>query len=151
MQLPDALTIDVLLTDGSIAGIRHVRPEDEAALRDLNARVSLRTRRMRFFSTSERPGDWYVEKVLQDAALGSALVAEVSGKVVALGSFARSERDPELADLGLLVDDQHQHLGLGSLLLEHLAGVARHHGIATLTADVLVENAAMLRLLQDSG
>ena len=147
----EPLAIDVLLTDGGIAGIRLVRPSDEPALRDLNSRVSLRTRRMRFFSTSERPGDWYVDRVLEEASLGCALVAEIAGKVVALASFARWERDPQLADLGMLVDDEHQKQGLGALLLEHLAGLAKHAGITALTADVLAENSAMLRLLQDSG
>jgi acyl-CoA synthetase (NDP forming)/GNAT superfamily N-acetyltransferase len=143
--------LDVLLTDGSIASIRLVRGDDEGSLTSLNDRVSLRTRRMRFFSISERPGAWYVERVLQESALGSALVAEVDGSVVALASFARLERDPQLADLGLLVDDDHQHQGLGALLLEHLAGIARHQGITALTADVLSENHAMLRLLTSSG
>jgi acyl-CoA synthetase (NDP forming)/GNAT superfamily N-acetyltransferase len=146
-----APTLDVLLTDGSIAGIRLVRPDDEESLRSLNARVSLRTRRMRFFSSSERPGDWYIGRVLEEAALGCALVAEVAGEVVAVASFARLERDPRLADLGLLVDDAHQSQGLGALLLEHLAGIARQHGISALTADVLFENSTMLHLLQHSG
>jgi acyl-CoA synthetase (NDP forming)/GNAT superfamily N-acetyltransferase len=150
-SLTDALAIDVLLTDGGIAGIRPVQPSDEHAMRDLNSRVSLRTRRMRFFSTSERPGDWYVDRVLEEPSAGCALVAEVAGHVVALASFARSERDPQLADLGMLVDDQHQKQGLGALLLEHLAGLAKQAGITALTADVLAENSAMLRLLQDSG
>ena len=143
--------LDVLLTDGSIASIRLVRPEDASSLTSLNDRVSLRTRRMRFFSTSERPGEWYVERVLQESGLGNALVAEVGGAVVALASFARLERDPQLADLGLLVDDEHQHQGLGALLLEHLAGIARHQGITALTADVLSENHTMLKLLTSSG
>ena len=147
----DPLAIDVLLVDGGIAGIRLVEPSDEGALRDLNDRVSLSTRRMRFFSTSARPGDWYVDRVLEEASAGCALVAEVAGQVVALASFARWERDPQLADLGMLVDDEHQKLGLGALLLEHLAGLAKQAGITALTADVLAENSAMLRLLQDSG
>ena len=147
----EPLALDVLLTDGGIAAIRLVQQSDDQALRDLNNRVSLRTRRMRFFSSSERPGDWYVDRVLEEASLGCALVAEIAGQVVALASFARLERDPQLADLGMLVDDEHQKQGLGALLLEHLAGVAKQAGITALTADVLAENTGMLRLLRDSG
>lgn len=142
---------DVLLTDGSIARIRPVTPADEDALHALNERVTSRTRWMRFFSTGTAPGDWYVGRVLLETVLDCALVAEVSGTIVALASFARLERDPQLADLGVLVDDEHQHQGLGALLVEHLAGLARRQGLTALTADVLAENGAMLHLLRDSG
>jgi acyl-CoA synthetase (NDP forming)/GNAT superfamily N-acetyltransferase len=149
--LDDGITLDVLTRDGRIAQIRMVTTEDRAALTALNDRVTLRTRLMRYFSLSDAPGAWYVDRVLRSAQSGGALVAVVDGTVVALASFARLERDPAEADLGILVDDAHQVHGLGALLLEHLAAIARRHGIDTFTADVMLENTRMLRLLRDSG
>ena len=145
------LGLDVLLRDGTIARVRSVREDDGPRLHALNARVSLRTRRMRYFSASERPGEWYVERLLSEGLRDEALVMERDGVVVALASFARTERDPAIGDLGMLVDDDSQHLGIGQLLLEHLATAARFHGITALSADVLQENAPMLTLLRDSG
>ncbi|MCU1623765.1 MAG: CoA-binding domain protein [Frankiales bacterium] len=150
-DLSQGLDLDVLLRDGSIAQIRLVTGADEAALTALNARVSVRTRQLRYFSTSDRPGAWYVDQVLRSAPSGAALVAVVDQVVVALASFARLERDPETADCALLVDDEHQVHGLGALLLEHLAALARHHGICAFTADVLQENTRMRTLLSRSG
>jgi len=154
-DLPSAseleLGLDVLLRDGSIGRVRSVRADDGPHLRALNARVSLRTRRMRYFSASDRPGEWYVDRLLQEGVRDEALVLERDGVVVALASFARTERDPGIGDLGLLVDDDSQHLGIGQLLLEHLATAARFHGVTTLSADVLQENTDMLSLLADSG
>ena len=142
---------DVLLRSGGMAQLRRVTTDDEMSLRALNARVSSRTRMLRYFSPSEQPGDWYVDHVLRSARTDDALVALVGGHVVALGSFFRLQSDPTVGDLALLVDDEHQSEGLGALLLEHLAHLARRQGITSLSADVLVENHAMLQLLKESG
>ena len=145
------LRVDVLLRSGSLAEVRQLSPDDREALSDLNARVSLRTRTRRYFSLSDRPGQWYVEQLMLTARDQQALVALVQGHVVGLASFTRLARDPQAADLAVLIDDEHQHEGLGALLLEHLAHAARGQGIRRFTADVLLENTPMLRLLADSG
>ncbi len=151
VRTPEGPLLDVLLRDGGIAQVRLLGSADEAALRALNARVSLRTRMLRYFSVSDRPGEWYVDKIMSNARNGDALVALIDGQVVGLASFSRLERDPATADLALLVDDAHQSEGLGALLLEHLAQLAKHQGITAFVADVLLENTAMLRLLSESG
>lgn len=148
---PGATGWDVLLRDGAIAHLRPLAIEDEPALQALNSRVSARTRLMRYFSVSDRPGEWYVEHLLEQARLGNAVVAIQGDELVGVASFARLESDPEVADVGLLVDDEHQGTGIGSLLLEHLAHVARHQGIRTFHADVMSENGPMLRMLRASG
>ena len=145
------LALDVLLRDGGIAQLRPLTAPDREALTELNSRVSLRTRRLRYFSVSEQPGSWYVDQVLQSAEAHHALVGIVDGSVVGLASFARLESQPETADLALLIDDDHQKQGLGALLLEHLAALARAQGIAVFTADVLLDNTRMVHLLRASG
>lgn len=151
MQPASQLGWDVLLRDGRIARIRPFVPDDGPALLALNARVSAHTRLMRYFSVAERPGEWYVEHLRQQASLGNALVGVVDDEVVAVASYARLEADPGTGDLGLMVDDGQQASGLGSLLLEHLAHGAREHGISAFHADVLAENHNMLRMLRSSG
>jgi hypothetical protein len=49
------------------------------------------------------------------------------------------------ADIAVLVDDAWQGDDIGSLLIEHLAAVARRSGIRELVGDVLASNVAMLR------
>lgn len=147
----DAPALDVLLRDGVIARLRLLGSGDEAALLALNKRVSLRTRTLRFFSPSEQPGTWYVDKLMRSARGYFALIASVNDQLVGMAGFFRLEGDPAVADLALLIDDDHQSEGLGALLLEHLAAQARHQGIREFVADVLSENTAMLHLLRDSG
>ncbi len=147
----DDVTLDVLLRDGVIASLRLLRASDEEALRSLHARVSARTRMRRYFSLSDAPGNWYIDKLVRSARGDCALVASVAGQLVALAGFSRLERDPHTADLALLIDDEHQAEGLGGLLLEHLGALARGQGVTTFVADVLADNTPMLHLLASSG
>ena len=53
-----------------------------------------------------------------------------------------------LADVAYLVDPEWQGLGLGTILHERTVEYARAHGVRGFTADVLVSNAAMLKVFQ---
>ncbi len=142
---------DTLAADGSVAHIRPVRSDDEDALRALNKRVSDRTIYLRFFAMDRRSADQQAHHLSdpdpQDAHV--ALVAEIGGQIVAVSSFEVIE--PREAEVAFLVDDAFHGRGLGTLLLEQLAAIAREQGIRRLRADTLVENAPMLRVFADSG
>jgi GNAT superfamily N-acetyltransferase len=56
-----------------------------------------------------------------------------------------------LAELALVVDDHRQGQGVGTLLSEAVAALARRNGATHLKADLLTENAAMLRLMERLG
>ena len=142
---------DTLATDGSVAHIRPVRPEDEDALRALNERVSDRTIYLRFFTINRRGADEQAHHLSapDPGHTHDALVAEVGGRIVAVGSFELIVRGE--AEVAFLVDDAFHGRGLGTLLLEQLAATAREHGVHHLRADTLVENAPMLRVFADSG
>lgn len=56
-----------------------------------------------------------------------------------------------VADLGVLVEDRWQRLGIGGALLREIAGHAASTGIGVLTAQVLAEQSWLLRLLAAHG
>ena len=143
--------VDVLLRDGRIAQLRRAFPDDDGLLRELNARLSPRTRLLRYFGAQEASGDWYVDRVVRSAPDRGTLLAEVDGTVVAVGSFFRTQSDPTVAEVAFLIDDEHHAIGLGTLLLEHLAQEAREQGITTFLADVMTDNAGMLDVFIHSG
>src|SRR4029453_4779013 len=58
---------------------------------------------------------------------------------------------PASAEMAFAVVDQYQAQGIGALLLRHLAAIARDAGIEELTAEVLADNASMLRVFEKSG
>ena len=57
----------------------------------------------------------------------------------------------DAAEVGFVVDDAHQGLGLASVLLEHLAAVAAERDICCFEADVLPDNLRMARVFTDAG
>lgn len=78
-----------------------------------------------------------------------ALVAELGDDVVAVARYLRGEHDE--AEVAFTVQDDQQGRGLGTLLLEHLAAIAREHGIRRFVAVTLAENTAMLGVFAQAG
>ncbi|MGZ4463748.1 MAG: bifunctional acetate--CoA ligase family protein/GNAT family N-acetyltransferase [Nocardioides sp.] len=142
--------VDVLLADGSVGVVRPVCPQDRAALDALHDGVSADDLRLRFFSASRTAGHEYVEHVLAEAA-GSpvGLVLLRAGRVVGLATAERLA--PDTAEVAFLVADGQHGLGIGSLLLEHLAAAGRDDGVRRFTAEVLTENHGMLEVFRDAG
>ena len=142
---------DALASDGSVVGIRPIRPEDEGALDELNHRVSERTIYLRFFGISRLAADEHTHHLVgADPLRGHvALVAEVDGDVVGVASYEPMRADA--AEMAFLLDDAVHGRGIGTLLLEQLAAIARERGIRHLHADTLAENAPMLRVFLNSG
>ena len=52
---------------------------------------------------------------------------------------------------GLAVIDPYQGKGIGAALMRHLAAIARGAGLRELVAEVLPENAPMLKVFEKSG
>jgi len=139
---------DALRSDGRPIRIRPVRPGDRAALDRMIDRVSDRTIYHRFFSTNRRAAHEYVHKVVSARHQGRALVA-TARHVVGLAGFERI--DDIRAEVALLIDDEHQHVGLGTLFLEELAVLARDDGIEEFVAEVMLENQDVITLFRDFG
>jgi acyl-CoA synthetase (NDP forming)/GNAT superfamily N-acetyltransferase len=142
--------IDAIRADGGLVHIRMVMPSDLAALRALHARCSDRSMYLRFFSPSRPAADAYLTSLIgSNGGDRVALVACVHDEIVGVATYERL--DDARAEIALLVSDDSQHEGIGTLLLEHLASVARHMGIRRFVADVLTENSNMVHLLHDLG
>ena len=142
---------DALAADGTVVHLRPVRHDDEDALRQLHERVSDRSIYLRFFTLNRGAGAVQSRHMAETApADGHAvLVAEAGGRLVGVGSLEPLGNGE--AEVAFLVDDAYHGRGLGTLLLEQLAALARDRGIQHLRAETLTENAAMLRVFADSG
>lgn len=138
-----------LLADGSVALVREVRASDRPALLALHAGASDASIYLRFFSLNRSAAEAFVERVCAPSATTWSLVAETHGRLVGIATAAvGAEGDAEVA---LLVDEQTHGLGVGTLLLEQLAGWSLARGVTTFSADVLAENVPMLRVFRDAG
>ncbi|HWJ10928.1 MAG TPA: GNAT family N-acetyltransferase [Nocardioides sp.] len=139
---------DVLLSDGTFAEIREVAPTDGPALHELHASVSDDSLFLRFFGSGRRAAHAYVDHVLSSPST-LALVASCGGRLVGLATAEpTSSQSYEVAFL--VADDLRGH-GVGTLLVEHLADLARRRGIRTFTAEVLADNHRMLEVFTGAG
>ncbi|MFI5842297.1 GNAT family N-acetyltransferase [Catenuloplanes sp. NPDC051500] len=143
---------DVLLSDGSTARLRQIRPEDGPAIVAMHSRFSERTRYLRYFSPYPRIPERDLRRfVTVDHHDREALVMTQGDQIFAVGRYERLGADSPEAEVAFVVEDAHQGRGIGSVLLEHLAAAARQERITRFVAEVLPANGAMLRVFADAG
>ena len=82
-----------------------------------------------------------------------ALVAELKdgARQVIAGGGRYVVTGPRAAEVAFMVDDAHQALGIGSLLMRHLVVCARSAGLEKLVAEVLSGNSAMRKVFERAG
>jgi RimJ/RimL family protein N-acetyltransferase len=141
----------VILRDGSEALIRPVRGTDAPLLADGFARLSARSRWMRFLGGKKELSPAELRSLTEvdhydREALGA--LDQASGRGVGIARYVRHAADPQAAEIAVTVVDDWQRLGLGTVLLTQLADRAREAGIHRFTALVSTENDAGIRLLR---
>jgi acyl-CoA synthetase (NDP forming)/GNAT superfamily N-acetyltransferase len=142
---------DVVLSDGGTVHVRPLEPTDADAFRRFHESLSAQSIYFRFFSPKPRLTDGEVERFTTvDMIDRAALVALLGSEIVADARYDRWPGKPE-AEVAFAVADAHQGRGLSTLLLEHLAAIARLNGIERFTAEVLAENRAMLSVFARAG
>jgi RimJ/RimL family protein N-acetyltransferase len=148
---PEVTGRPVALRDGSKVRIRPVQPADAALLADGFARLSDKSRRMRFLARKDQLSAaelrYFTDLDHHDhEALGA--VSQASGRGVGVARYIRHAGDPHAAEIAITVVDQWQGRGLGTELLTRLSGRARAAGIHRFTALVAADNTAMAGLLR---
>jgi GNAT superfamily N-acetyltransferase len=142
------------LRDGTPFEIRGLKPDDRAGLLSALSRTSTQSLFRRFFAVrrnfTESEIDRFINVDFVDHVALVAVVQENSGAAIAGGGRTILVRPGE-AEMAFAVIDPYQGRGIGSALLMHLIAIARTAGLRKLTADVLPENAAMLKVFERSG
>ena len=141
---------DVVLRDGRTCHIRPIRPTDGPALEEFHKGLSEETLYMRFFTASQELMAKDIERLLHaDYRDHVGLLAIVGGAVVGIGNYDSVGRAE--GEIAFTISDAHQGRGLGSVLLEHLAAVARENGVHRFRAEVLSGNKKMLATFAAAG
>ena len=142
------------LRDGLTVEIRALRSDDRAGMLAAVGRTSQKSRYRRFFAFkrefTEREIDFYMD-VDFETHVALVAVQEEADRRVIVGGARFVVVCPGQAEVAFTVDDAHQGKGIGAALMRHLAVVARQVGLTELVADVLPENAAMLKVFAASG
>jgi RimJ/RimL family protein N-acetyltransferase len=143
-----------ILRDGSSIAIRALRRDDGPGMLAAVGRTSTQSLRRRFFVTkkgfSEREVAFFLNIDFENHV---ALVAEIDedGHPVIIGGGRYVVVQPGQAEIAFVVVDAYQAKGLGTILMWHLAALAREAGLRELIAEVLPENTAMLKVFRKFG
>jgi GNAT superfamily N-acetyltransferase len=142
------------LAAGPAVRVRRAAERDRTAIAAMFARCTGETRYRRFQGHVSVLPQRYLTEALSGSPVHFALVAIADGgsdggSVVALAS-CRTE-SPGVAELGVLVEDAWQRLGIGGLLLTEIAGYASRTALTTLKAQILAEQSWIIGVLRRYG
>lgn len=142
------------LRDGRLVKIRSLRPEDEADMLAALEQASAQSLQRRFFVMKRHFSDQERAFFMNvDFKNHVALVAraEEPDREVLAGGCRYIVFEPGRAEMAFMVVDGWQGRGLGSILMRHLIQIASAAGLQELTAEILPENAAMLKVFGKFG
>ena len=129
--------------------VRAAGPADDDAIRAFLCDLSVRSQYLRFFTVVSPPSRGLLRALTAgNPKADILLVTDADGAVIghAMTVDAAGERAGS-ADVGLVVTDDWQGHGLGTVLLRLLAQRAADRGVVSLVLDVLPENSRMLGII----
>ncbi|WP_336491889.1 GNAT family N-acetyltransferase [Methylobacterium nigriterrae] len=142
------------LRDGRTLEIRALRPDDREGMLAAVDHTSTQSLYRRFFGAKRHFTDKEIAFFLNvDFTSHVALVAtaDEGGDRAVVGGARYVVTRPGQAEVAFTVVDHYQGQGIGAALVRHLIGIARRSGLAELTAEVLPDNAPMLKLFERCG
>jgi RimJ/RimL family protein N-acetyltransferase len=141
------------LKSGAVVAIRPIEPDDGERLAAAFARLSPDSRYRRFLSVKSRLSATETHYLI-DAVDGRDHVALVATpardpeRILAVARFVRLPDDPDTAEFAIVVGDELQGQGLGTVLLQRLADEAVALGVRRFSALMLSDNVAAHRLVE---
>lgn len=158
MSAPADRIILTRLDDGTRVCIRPIRPDDEARMRDGIARMSDRSRYLRFFTGIKAPPQRVIDRLLaadgHDHIAWGAIASQLPGEP-AIGAVhahaAPDECGPDCAEFSVATVDEFQHRGLARLLTATILLDAERAGYGEFQAWTLAENAAAIAFVKALG
>jgi RimJ/RimL family protein N-acetyltransferase len=142
------------LRDGRPIEIRALHPQDRAEMLAAIGRSSTQSLQRRFFVPKKGFSEQEIAFFLNiDFESHVALVAQIDedGRPAIAGGGRYIVVRPGQAEIAFMVVDTYQGHGIGTILMRHLAALARDVGLKELVAEVLPENTAMLKVFKKFG
>ncbi len=155
--IPEGLTYKehVLLKNGQGLLFRPADLSDIPKVESFMTRVSRESLRMRFMAAISLVSADVIKQLCSGDFKTSGCLLALNGededsKVVGLGNYI-SGGNSHTAEVALLIEDDYQGKGIGTLLLERLAGLAAANGFIEFEAEVLPDNQSMINVFKSSG
>ena len=152
--MPENYSATERTRDGREVEIRALRPDDKDDMLAAVGRTGMQSLQRRFFVVKRGFSEKEIAFFMNiDFANHVALVAlaQEDGRKVIIGGGRYVVTEPGKAEIAFVVIDDYQGQGIGTLLMRHLAVIARKAGLKELVAEVLPENAAMRKVFGKFG
>ncbi len=133
---------------------RPLLPSDEFAFRNFFYSLQDTTIYYRFFqkrkvfSREMLQKQWAVVDYRKNMSIIGLLPKGKHKVIIAIGTYAQVEEEPDVAEVAFVVKDDFQNLGIGTFLVETLEKIAKENGYKAFTAHVLSENTRMIHLFK---
>jgi GNAT superfamily N-acetyltransferase len=144
----------IVLPDGRWVALRPLRRGDRTGLAGLFARLSSESRQRRFLTAKTRLTGAeldHLSDVGHPAHEAMAAIDERDGSIIGVSRYVAEPTRPGAAEVALAVADDFQNRRVGTALAERIITRAHEHGVATLTATTLCDNAPARALLRRFG
>jgi GNAT superfamily N-acetyltransferase len=154
MPAPENYSATESMRDGREVEIRALLPDDKDDMLMAVSRTTTQSLQRRFFTVKRGFSEKEIAFFMNiDFANHVALVAlaDEDGREVIIGGGRYIVSEPGKAEIAFVVIDDYQGQGVGTLLMRHLAVIARRAGLKQLIAEVLQENAAMRKVFSKFG
>ena len=143
-----------LLRDGCQIEIRALRLEDEAEMLAAIEKTSAQSLQRRFFVMkrhfSDKERTFFLDVDFKNH-VAIVAIADEAGRQIIVGGGRYILFEPGRAEMAFVVIDTWQGRGIGSILMRHLIKIAGDAGLEELTAEVLPENTAMIKIFGKFG
>ena len=147
-------SVNERLRNGAQIEIRALVPGDRTEMLAAFDRVSAKARYRRFFapkhSFSEREIGFFLNVDFVNHVALAAVLTEGDHQIIVGAARYIVSRTGE-AELAFTIDDQHQKLGISTRLMTHLVAIGHANGLRRFVAEVLPENAPMLKVFERCG
>lgn len=145
----------VALGDGTRLLLRPLGPGDAGRIAAAFARLSKRTRALRFLGAKNEMSPGELRNLSDvDGEMHFALAAcleEAPDEIIGIVRFMRFEQDSARAEVAATVADDFQGRGVGRLLLTRLAEAARERGVRTFHCELAEANLPALSLVREAA
>jgi len=156
-EYPEELETYKTTDKGMEIFIRPVKMDDEPLMKDFFYSLSDSTLYKRFISVrKDMPHDRLQDFVVIDYTDRMVVLATLQGEaekdemILGIGEYG-VDKNVLTAEVAFIVRDEYQGRGVGAELLRYMTYIAKRRGLHGFTADVLMENQAMVHLFEKVG
>jgi RimJ/RimL family protein N-acetyltransferase len=145
-----------MLKNGDAVTLRGIRADDRQRLREAFGKLEPSTVYTRFFGAKRELSEAELTAATEvdyDTVVAIVAVRDNDPETIIAGArYVRVGGDRSCeAEVAFTVEEDYQGLGIASLMLRELSAIAKAAGVTRFVAEVLPQNAAMLKVFRSSG